>query len=554
MSQWLTRLLWRALGRRYTRVVLYAYFQVAHLITLAGVALLALYADLDGGQFGRIVAVSQALVFLENLASIWFVGRLLRPADPWLRGQRDPATAAQAWRALVALPIDYLTFRPGVPVFFSVVPIAVYIWLEVGGGWLALPVLMAGATIVLAYGVFVRFFAMEVILRPVLEQVAGEMGDAAASARARSLPLRARFLLALPVINVVTGVAVAGLSDPGGGDLGDLGVDVLVAVGVAFTLSLWLSVSLARSVTVPMRDLRRATDRVAQGDLTARVPVISTDEVGRLAASFNGAVRGLGERERLREAFGAFVDPVLADRVLEEGTTLAGEEVDVTIMFLDIRSFTAFAERAGPRQVVETLNGLFAAVVPVLARHGGHANKFLGDGVLGVFGAPERHDDHADRALAAALEIAVLVRERHGEGLRVGIGLNSGSVVAGTVGGGGRLEFAVIGDAVNTAARVERATRDTGDDLLVTEATRARLRRDHGTFEPRPDVALRGKARPQRLWTPTAQTMEAVRDRLAAAGDVARAESPPRGADREPTTGAARAAAWVRARRPRVRG
>ena len=129
--------------------------------------------------------------------------------------------------------------------------------------------------------------------------------------------------------------------------------------------------SLARSVTVPIRDLRRATDRVAQGDLSARVPVISTDEVGRLAASFNGAVRGLGERERLREAFGAFVDPVLADRVLEEGTTLAGEEVDVTIMFLDIRSFTAFAERADPAQVVETLNGLFAAVVPVLARHGG---------------------------------------------------------------------------------------------------------------------------------------------------------------------------------------
>ena len=120
----------------------------------------------------------------------------------------------------------------------------------------------------------------------------------------------------------------------------------------------------------------------------------------------------------------------------------------MTIMFLDIRSFTAFAERADPAQVVETLNGLFAAVVPVLARHGGHANKFLGAGVLGVFGAPERHSDHADRAVAAALEIAVLVRARHGEGLRVGIGLNSGPVVAGTVGGGGRLEFAVIGDAV----------------------------------------------------------------------------------------------------------
>jgi adenylate cyclase len=140
----------------------------------------------------------------------------------------------------------------------------------------------------------------------------------------------------------------------------------------------------------------------------------------------------------------------------------------------------------------------------VLGRHGGHANKFIGDGLLGVFGAPEAHPDHADRALAAALEIAVSVRERYGTRLRIGIGLNSGTVVAGTIGGGGRIEFTVIGDAVNTAARVEEATRITGDEVLLTEATRSRLRADHGGFVGRGDAELKGKTARVRLHAPLA--------------------------------------------------
>ena len=126
-----------------------------------------------------------------------------------------------------------------------------------------------------------------------------------------------------------------------------------------------------------------------------RVPVVSTDETGELAASFNAMVAGLDERERLREAFGAFVDPALTERVLAEGTDLRGEEVEVSVLFLDVRGFTAFAERAAAHEVVATLNELYEAVVPVILRHGGHANKFIGDGLLAVFGAPERHADHA---------------------------------------------------------------------------------------------------------------------------------------------------------------
>jgi adenylate cyclase len=151
--------------------------------------------------------------------------------------------------------------------------------------------------------------------------------------------------------------------------------------------------------------------------------------------------------------------------------------------------------------VVSRLNGLYEVVVPVILRHGGHANKFIGDGLLAVFGAPERHADHADRAVAAALEIADRVNSVSGD-LRVGLGVNSGTVVVGTIGGGGRLDFTVIGDAVNTAARVESATRQTGDDLLITGETHDRLRTVDGAWEERPAMPLKGKSKDVALYAP----------------------------------------------------
>jgi class 3 adenylate cyclase len=309
---------------------------------------------------------------------------------------------------------------------------------------------------------------------------------------APTVTLRWRLLLALPAINVITGVTVAALSTGQGTRLNDLGVDVLVAVAVAFTLSLELTVLLSRSILGPLGELRRATERVTQGDLRARVPVVSADETGVLAGLFNQMVAGLQEREKLHDAFGSYVDPELADRVLAEGAVLAGEEVDVTILFLDIRNFTEFAERSSPHEVVARLNELFDVVVPVLEHHGGHVDKFVGDGLLAVFGAPEPLVGHAEWGVAAAREIADVVRERFGDEIGIGIGVNSGPVVAGTIGGGGHLEFTVIGDVVNTAARVERVTRETGDDVLITEATRLMLDDPKGLLT-RGTVDLPGK-------------------------------------------------------------
>lgn len=494
------RWLYRKLGAKYPRILLAVQYQFAHVVAAGGVGLLALYQDMSGWQLLRILLVSQILVLLDNAFSLRATFCLLRPADAWLRGHRTPDTAIDAWRALAGLPLDFLRALRFIWALVSILPITVYMYFELGTpGLMTFLILMAGTAVVLMYGVFLRFFMTELILHPVIADVADELPDGVELGK-RTVPLKWRLLAALPAINIITGVTVAGLAGRGESSLEDLGFNVLVAIAVAFTISFELSVLLSRTILQPLGHLRRGTERVAGGDLSVRVPMTGTDEAGRLAGSFNQMMRGLQERQRLHEAFGEFVDPHVADRVLAEGPMLEGEEVEVTVMFLDIRSFTAFAERSSAREVVALLNEFFGRVVPVLARHGGHANKFVGDGLLGVFGAPERLADHADRAVAAAREIALLVRESYGDELRIGIGINSGPVVAGTVGGGGHVEFTVIGDPVNTAARVEEVTRSTGDDILITEATRCLLGDDSVELEPRPLVELKGKTERVRLW------------------------------------------------------
>jgi class 3 adenylate cyclase len=189
-----------------------------------------------------------------------------------------------------------------------------------------------------------------------------------------------------------------------------------------------------------------------------------------------------------------------------------GVERRICVMFSDLRGFTALAERLDAREVVQRLNAFYGHVVPVLQRHGGQANKFVGDGLLGVFGAPQRLSDHADRAVLAALDIVRTVRDVYGERLRISVGVNSGRVIAGTIGGGSHVEFTVIGDAVNTAARVEEVTRTTGDDVLVTEATRKLLTLPFCGFVERPTVALKGKTEQVRLYAPLEAAAETPAD------------------------------------------
>jgi adenylate cyclase len=252
-----------------------------------------------------------------------------------------------------------------------------------------------------------------------------------------------------PVLSIVIGCVLT------------IGLALPIFVGTVFSPSLQ-----------PIRDLAKGTERVAAGDYRQRLPVVQDDDLGALAAAFNRMQAGLAERQRLQAAFGTYVDPALAARLLQQGDDVfTGERRQVTVMFVDIRDFTPFAEANTAEDTVARLNALFEIVVPAVVEAGGHVNKFLGDGAFAVFGAPNDLADHADAAVAAAVLIHRLVAGRFGAGLRIGIGINTGPVIAGTIGGGGKLEFTLIGDTVNVAARVEELTKTTSDAILLTHQT-----------------------------------------------------------------------------------
>ena len=460
-------------------------------VSLFGLLAVVLYVDVGADDVAVFAACSAVVYALEGLVAAAYVRRTTAPVQAWCRGGASPR---EAWAAAAALPVALLR-RPELYAIGIVgagvlgLVLAARLDLPAAEGALLFPV----ALLFYVSSVILRYISLELAMRPVLEAI----GDAARADVPR-VSLHARLIVTVPMVTWGAGVLVAGIVTDNARDLDTIGLAGGVAFGVSAALSIWLSLVLADAVSAPVIDLRDATRRVAAGELDVRVPVVSTDETGELAASFNAMVEGLGERAQLHEAFGTFVDPALTERVLAEGTDLRGEEVEVSVLVLDVRGFTAFAEQARPDEVVAALNELYEAVVPVILRHGGHANKFVGDGLLAVFGAPERHADHAARAVAAAREIAQVARG----GLRVGVGVNSGRVVVGTVGGGGRRDFTVIGDPVNTAARVEAATRQTGDDLLITETTLRALGPDGGDFEERPSAPLKGKTETVRLYAP----------------------------------------------------
>lgn len=491
---------YRRLGPRYPIRVLAVAVRLEYLIIILGVAGLALYVPVSFSDFLLLAALALAGQEGYGLFALRFFRPRLEPVARWIDGDRDAEKTGAAWSAMASVPAELLRFwwRGGYPLPAGLAWSVFAIWLLGLPAW-AIPVLFVSAEVLFAYGNGMVFFLVERAIQPVLDDIASDLSDEA-EVQAIRLPLRWRLLSALPAVNVVTGVLVVGLVQGGHPGLGALGIAVGASLAVAFTVGFVFSLLLADSVVSPIHRLQAATERVGSGDLATRVPVGAVDETGALTRAFNRMLGGLEERERLRDAFGTFVDPSLAERVARDGTDLRGEEVEVSILFMDVRGFTTLSEQASAREVVAQLNALYDVVVPLILKHGGHANKFIGDGLLAVFGAPDRLDDHADRAVAASLEIAERVEAGAAGDLRVGLGINTGTVVVGTIGGGGRLDFTVIGDVVNTASRIESATRKTGDAVLISEATRSRLSGELGGWDQRPAITLKGKAQPVQLY------------------------------------------------------
>jgi adenylate cyclase len=228
------------------------------------------------------------------------------------------------------------------------------------------------------------------------------------------------------------------------------------------------------------------------------------------------------ERERVREVFGRFVPESVVGQVLDQadGARLGGIQTSGTVLFSDLRGFTSFAEPRAPDQVIEILNRYLTAMSDAILDHGGTLVAYMGDGIMAVFGAPVEQEDHADRALAASVDMLKrlddfnqwLRDEQLADGFKMGIGLNSGNVMSGNVGSERRLEYTAIGDTTNTAARLEGMTKGTPYQLYLADSTRAALRVPVEELTQVGDFEVRGREAKIRLWTlPSTQNEEPAR-------------------------------------------
>ncbi|MGQ0600747.1 MAG: adenylate/guanylate cyclase domain-containing protein, partial [Anaerolineales bacterium] len=288
----------------------------------------------------------------------------------------------------------------------------------------------------------------------------------------------------------------------------DLQVWVVVLILASIGVMVTFAVVMALGVTRAAKDMVTAMGKVEEGQFDARLPVTTTDEFATLFDGFNLMTEGLNERERLRDAFGRYLAPELAEDVMKRGVQLGGHAVSASILFADIRGFTTISESLTPEEVVDVLNRYFAAVEPVIQQHGGWINKFGGDSLLAVFGEPTQHADHARRAVQAALglraALAELNRQQVLNGdpeIHIGMGIHSGNIVAGNVGSPARMEYTVIGDAVNVASRIDGLNKDWNTDILVSaDAWAAAGLNGEVPAREMPPVALKGKSQLTRVY------------------------------------------------------
>ncbi|GEM_PF-939985 len=260
-----------------------------------------------------------------------------------------------------------------------------------------------------------------------------------------------------------------------------------------------MAANLRRSVTRPVEQLKRGMEGVECGDFAVSLPVDRTDEFGLLQRGFNQMVAGLRARNQLVDLFGAHVGGQVAELALAENRYQAGqfgETREVSALFVDLAAFSRLAETVSPGELAEILNVAFEKVVTAVELQGGLVNKFQGDAVLAVFGAPRSSSSHSLQAVKAAVQIALSLEELS---LEFGIGISSGEVFAGNIGSETRYEYTVIGDPVNEAARLQQLTREVGEKVLLSGATacvvqRMADRRLAACLVSLGDMVLRGKS------------------------------------------------------------
>jgi adenylate cyclase len=275
----------------------------------------------------------------------------------------------------------------------------------------------------------------------------------------------------------------------------------LVLSGAIFFV-FWFSISL----TNPIEILVDVTRKVAAGNFDVHADIKSHDEVGELAGSFDAMVDGLKERDKIKNVMNKFHGSAVTDDLMKGDLQLGGVNKQVTVFFSDIRDFTKFSEGHTPEEVVGMLNEYFEIMVGIVNKNNGVVDKFIGDAMMAIWGAPNTTGEDEYYALKASLEMRQALEalnalriSRNQVEIKIGIGLNSGPAISGTIGSSERMEYTVIGDTVNTASRIESSTKAFGTDLLISGETLDRIKERFVT-EYAGAAEVKGKAEPLKMY------------------------------------------------------
>ncbi len=277
---------------------------------------------------------------------------------------------------------------------------------------------------------------------------------------------------------------------------------VALLLFTAVAVSVFLGWRLASVMGEALRRVGAALKKLEHSEYTHVVVVKTGDELEDLATGFNTMVDGLKERHKLRTTMGKYMTQVVMDHLMHGQVALGGASIKVTILFSDIRSFTSISEKMEAQALVGLLNEYFTEMVTAVMSEDGVVDKYIGDAIMAVFGAPVPKPNDAVHAVRAAVKmseaLAVLNERLTARGLAplgTGIGIHTGDVVAGNIGSERRMEYTVIGDAVNLASRLETATKELGVHILISEDT-YELTKDHIDARPVKEIHVKGRAKP----------------------------------------------------------
>lgn len=289
----------------------------------------------------------------------------------------------------------------------------------------------------------------------------------------------------------------------------DIFLFVLVLCTIFVIIGFRLNILVSRSIVKPLESMLNVVEKVEKGDFTQQITNLSNDETGVLAEAGNRMIRGLAERERLRESFGRYVTPEIRDKILSGEIPLDGEKKVATVLFSDLRDFSGYVEENPPEEVIAGMREYFTAMEEAIRGKGGLILQYVGDEIEAAFGVPIEAEDHADKAIGAAREmrrrLARLNRKRREAGkpaFKHGIGICSGPVLAGNSGSKNQPAYALIGETVNKASRIQELTKKHDSEILVCGETAGMLLRSHNLRE-KGSCSIKGHVNPVTVYEMT---------------------------------------------------